>query len=375
MAQQKTVLLGLSGGVDSAVSAILLQQQGYKVIAGFMKNWSDGDDSAECNWRLERRDAMTIANQLGIEFHTFDFEKEYRRLVYDYMINEYKSGRTPNPDVLCNKYLKFDLFLKEADKLNCDFLATGHYAQVHEDQTGTVHLLSALDQTKDQTYFLCQLNQDQLKRTLFPIGSLKKTEVRKIAKHHNLSVATKKDSQGICFIGKVELKDFLSTKIARHSGNIITTDGEIIGHHQGFEYYTIGQRSGLGIGGGIPYYVVERRSITNEVVVATGANHPALFQLTLTATDLTETVPGHLIRLANQPLRARIRYRQPLARCSYSLTNQPANLNHSEEVLFASVNPQTIVSVTFITPQRAVASGQFIAFYLGEELIGSGVIS
>jgi tRNA-specific 2-thiouridylase len=351
MAKPK-VLLGMSGGVDSSVSAVLLLEQGYEVIGGFMKNWSDGADDAECSWKTERRDAMRVAAQLGIEFHTFDFEDEYRKLVYEYMIDEYKAGRTPNPDVLCNKYMKFDLFMREADKLGCDLVATGHYARVARDADGITHLLAGVDQNKDQSYFLCQLTQDQLKRVLFPIGQLEKTAVRELAHQHGLVVADKKDSQGICFVGKVDMQDFLAARIQPHEGKIITTAGEVIGQHRGFEFYTIGQRGGLGIGGGTPYYVVERRPETNEVIVAVGDEDPALFRSELVATNLTETIEGNFAKHQGQPLLARIRYRQPLANCTLE----------GERVVFKQ-------------PQRAVAPGQFIAFYVGDELIGSGTIA
>ncbi len=352
MASKPKVLLGMSGGVDSSVSAVLLLEQGYEVIGGFMKNWSDGDEGEECSWRTERRDAMRVAAQLGIPFHTFDFEEEYRRLVYEYMIAEYKAGRTPNPDVLCNKYMKFDLFMREADKLGCEFVATGHYARKVVDQTGASHLLAGVDANKDQSYFLCQLTQEQISRALFPVGDLEKPAVREIARKNNLVVAEKKDSQGICFVGQVQMKDFLSERITQHEGNIITTDGKVIGKHTGFEFYTIGQREGLGIGGGTPFYVVERRADTNEVIVAVGDEDPALFKSELTATNITETIPGNLEKYFGKKIQARVRYRQPLAECVFD----------GERVLFTE-------------PQRAVAPGQFVAFYDGEELLGSGIIA
>lgn len=374
MASKGKVLLGMSGGVDSSVSAVLLLEQGYEVIGGFMKNWSAEGGSptpppyqgggkgesvvqAECDWRDERRDAMRVASQLGIPFHTFDFENEYRKLVYEYMINEYKAGRTPNPDVLCNKYMKFDLFLHEADKLGCDFIATGHYARKTVDESGVSHLLAGVDANKDQSYFLCQLTQEQIARSLFPIGHLEKSKVREIAKAHNLVVADKKDSQGICFIGPVTMKDFLAERITPHTGNIVTTGGKVLGQHQGFEFYTIGQREGLGIGGGTPLYVVERRPETNEVVVAVGDEDPALYRTELTATDITETISGNLRKYFGKKIQARVRYRQSLAECGLTMTDDKQS-----------------VTVTFDKPQRAIASGQFVAFYDGEELIGSGVI-
>lgn len=368
MAAGKRVLLGMSGGVDSSTSAVLLLEAGYEVIGGFMKNWSEGVESQkgkvesqECGWREERRDAMRVAAELGIPFHTFDFEAEYRQKIYEYMIAEYKAGRTPNPDVLCNKYMKFDLFLREADKLGCDFVATGHYARKTVDEAGVSHLLIGIDENKDQSYFLCQLNQEQIARSLFPIGHLEKPKVREIAKAHNLVVADKKDSQGICFIGQVAMKDFLAERITPHEGNIVTTSGEVIGQHHGFEFYTVGQRGGLGVGGGTPFYVVERKPETNEVIVATGDEDPALYKSALTATNLTETVPGNFEKFAGKKIEARIRYRQPLAAATIT-TPLPPPLKGGG------------VNVVFDKPQRAVAPGQFVAFYVGEELIGSGVI-
>ncbi len=356
MEKQKTVLLGMSGGVDSSVSAVLLLEAGYKVIGAFMKNWSDGIDSSECSWRTERRDAMRVAAQLGIDFHTFDFEDEYRKNVYEYMLAEYEAGRTPNPDVLCNKYMKFGFLMHEAEKLGADFVATGHYARTRVDENGMTHLLAGVDQNKDQSYFLCQLTQEQLAKSLFPIGEMEKSEVRAIAKKHNLITAEKKDSQGICFVGKVELHDFLRERLPEREGNIVTTAGEVVGTHRGHMYYTIGQRTGLGIGGGSPYFVVERRVETNELVVAHEEEYDALYKNHLTASSLTETVHGNLSRYAGKQLLARIRYRQPLQKCTISLEDGRAE-------------------VAFENDQRAVAPGQFIAFYTGDELIGSGIIA
>lgn len=355
MAKQK-VLLGMSGGVDSSVSAILLLEQGYEVIGVFMKNWSDGGDGEECSWRSERRDAMRVAAQLGIPLHTVDYEQEYREHVYEYMIAEYKAGRTPNPDVLCNKYMKFGYLIQEADRLGCDFFATGHYARKTVDADGVSHLLAGVDKNKDQSYFLCQLNQQQLSRALFPIGNIEKSEVRRIAKEHQLPVADKKDSQGICFVGKVKMQEFLAERIPEQPGNIITTTGEIIGQHKGHAYYTIGQRTGLGIGGGTPYFVVERRPETNEIVVAIGKDDPALLANTVYASNINETVEGCLAVFVGQELYARIRYRQPLERCILQSCSEGK------------------VEVRFLQDQRAVAPGQFIALYNDDELIASAVI-
>ncbi len=353
---KRKVMIGLSGGVDSSVSAALLIEQGYEVIGGFMKNWSDGSTDESCGWRAERRDAMAVAAKLGIPFHTFDFEEQYRAKVYEYMIAEYKAGRTPNPDVLCNKYMKFDLFMDEATKLGCEFVATGHYARTKIDDDGTVHLLAGVDQNKDQSYFLCQLTQAQLKKSMFPIGELEKPAVRELAKKYDLAVADKKDSQGICFVGQVDMDDFLKARIEPHTGNIVTTKNEVIGQHQGFEFYTIGQRGGLGIGGGIPYYVVERKPEINEVIVAVGEDDEALYRTKLRASNIAETIDGNLEKYFGRKIQARIRYRQPLA-----------------VGVLSEVRPGVIEAV-FEQPQRAVAPGQFIAFYDDEELIGSAVI-
>jgi tRNA-uridine 2-sulfurtransferase len=350
----KKVLVGMSGGVDSSVSAALLLEQGYEVVGAFMKNWSDGEKKEECSWRTERRDAMRVAAQLGIELLTFDFEDEYRQHVYNYMIDEYKAGRTPNPDVLCNKYMKFGFLLREAEKLNCDYIATGHYARTKVDDDGTTHLLAGKDQNKDQSYFLCRLNQEQLKKTLFPIGELEKTAVREKAHALNLVVADKKDSQGICFVGKVKMQDFLAERIPEQSGNIVTLEGEVLGQHKGYAYYTIGQRQGLGIGGGTPYFVIERRPESNEVVVALGDDHPELQSAGLDAIDLTLTTSEPLI--SDRNYMARIRYRQPLQGCKITSITDGR------------------LSVVFDAPQQAVAPGQFIAFYDGDELLGSAVI-
>ena len=362
------VLLGMSGGVDSSVAAVLLMEQGYEVIGAFMKNWSDTESSngqetsdkedearTECSWRTERRDAMRVAAQLGIPFHTFDFEELYRKDVYEYMIREYAAGRTPNPDVLCNKYMKFGYLMEKADELGCDFIATGHYARTVE-RDGSTHLLAGVDKNKDQSYFLCQLTQNQLSRALFPIGHLEKSEVRQIAREHKLIVCDKKDSQGICFVGKVNMMEFLKSRIPEQTGNIVTTSGEVIGTHKGHAYYTIGQRTGLGIGGGVPYFVVERRPETNEIVVALGEDDPALFSSVLDASEISETIPGNLETFVGKKLMARIRYRQPLVEARI-LKLESGNLN-----------------VEFTKPQRAVAPGQFIAFYNADELIGSAVI-
>lgn len=270
--------------------------------------------------------------------------------------------------------MKFGFLLREAEKLECEFIATGHYARIKRtplsppSERGEVkaHLLAGLDQNKDQSYFLARLEQDQIEKMLLPIGHLEKAEVRNIAREHNLPVAEKKDSQGICFVGKVKMVDFLKERIEEHEGDIVTTKGDVIGKHRGYEFYTNGQRSGLGIGGGTPYFVVDRKPETNEVIVAIGENDPALFRSKLIATELTETIPGALDKLEGKKLLARIRYRQPLQECTFTRVDPPPSQGGARGGLS--------LEVVFDEPQRAIAPGQFIAFYDGEELLGSAVI-
>ncbi len=358
------VLLGMSGGVDSSVSAALLLEQGYEVIGAFMKNWSrekgaeegkNGFVFGECDWKGERRDAMRVASQLGIPFVTFDFEEEYRRDVVDYMFREFQAGRTPNPDVMCNKFVKFDLFLKEADRLGCQFIATGHYAR-----TDGGRILAGVDPNKDQTYFLWAINPSVLPRVLFPVGAMTKPEVRKKAEELGLSTAQKKDSVGICFVGEVDIREFLMDRIPKTPGQIVTTEGTPVGEHDGLAFYTIGQRHGLNVGGGTPYYVVEKRPETNTLVVSSNY-HPKLFEKTLTAGQLNWFRKPTSFPYACQ---ARIRYRQPLASCRVSLPLSKGELEGVRSGVF----------VEFDDPQRAVTPGQSIVFYDGEEMIGGGII-
>ncbi len=357
--QIKKVLVGMSGGVDSSVTAALLLEQGYDVIGAFMKNWSGdssgpscknpdnvGQEFEECGWKDEMRDAARVAAKLGISFTTFDFEKEYRQDVIDYMFREFEDGRTPNPDVMCNKYIKFDLFYKEAIKLGCDYVATGHYARI---QNGKI--LKGIDDNKDQTYFLWAIDKKVLPKILFPIGEMRKPEVRNKARKLGLIVADKKDSTGICFVGEVNIREFLETRIKNDPGNIVTTDGVELGKHKGISYYTIGQRHGLDIGGGDPYYVVEKRKGTKELVVAS-QYHPSLFKKAIKAKDL------NWFRDVDMPFKcqARIRYRQKVQDCK----------------IMSLVNGE--VDVLFSEPQRAVTSGQSIVFYDGDEMVGGGII-
>ncbi|MDZ4715925.1 MAG: tRNA 2-thiouridine(34) synthase MnmA [Cytophagales bacterium] len=389
----KRVVVGLSGGVDSSVAAFLLKEQGYEVIGMFMKNWHDDSVtiSKECPWLDDSNDAMIVAQHLGIPFQTIDLSEAYKERIVDYMFAEYKRGRTPNPDILCNREIKFDIFLNAALKLGADFVATGHYARKSETEINgkTVYrLLAGLDPNKDQSYFLCQLNQQQLSRALFPIGELLKPDVRAIARKANLATAEKKDSQGLCFIGKVHLPDFLQQQLESKKGNVIevastsdifrnghqTTDlkelarpfeysadaGEVIGEHQGAHFYTIGQRRGLRVGGfEKPLFVIGTDTRENIIYTGMGEDHPGLYRRGLfIPNDEVHWVREDLTPEVHESRRyeARIRYRQPLQACALHKTGEG-------------------VYLIFDQPQRGVAPGQFAAWYDGEELIGSGVIS
>ncbi|QYN50064.1 MULTISPECIES: tRNA 2-thiouridine(34) synthase MnmA [Apibacter] len=392
------VVVGLSGGVDSSVAAYLLQQQGHEVIGLFMKNWNDSEFTLEdeCPWVEDSNDALLIAQKLNIPYQVIDLSEIYKERIVDYMFHEYESGRTPNPDVLCNREIKFDIFLKTALSLGADKVATGHYARVHslnnEGQT-IYQLLAGIDSNKDQSYFLCQLNQYQLSKTLFPIGNLTKPEVRQIASEIGLVTANKKDSQGLCFIGKIRLPDFLQQKLKPKKGNLVEIfsnnpiykkeeqsfstkkeeliylstpfkytieDGKVIGEHSGAHYYTIGQRKGLGIGGHIePCFVLDTDVQNNTIYVGEGKNHPGLFRKAL----FIDQKEVHWVREDLQMkigetmrVRVRIRYRQSL---------QKAVLYQFEEGIF----------IEFENLQSAITRGQFAAWYVEDELIGSGVIS
>lgn len=389
--KKKRVIVGLSGGVDSSVAAYLLTQQDYEVIGLFMKNWHDESVtlSNECPWLEDSNDAMLVAEKLGIPFQTVDLSSEYKERIVDYMFDEYAAGRTPNPDVLCNREIKFDVFLKIALSLGADYVATGHYCQKEEIDTGhgkQSRLMSGADVNKDQSYFLCQLTQDQLAKTLFPIGHLQKKEVREIAREMNLVTAEKKDSQGLCFIGKVSLPDFLQQQLQPKMGNIIEipesfyegrepassmtaqsqktiyqpTDGKQVGTHQGAHFFTIGQRKGLAVGGTPePLFVIDTDVKENAIYVGQGKDHPGLMRQALKVNR--EDV--HWVRKdlslnegMEMEVMARIRYRQPL---------QKATLILQTEGLY----------VRFDHPQSAITSGQFVAWYLDKELLGSGVIA
>jgi tRNA-specific 2-thiouridylase len=385
----KRVIVGLSGGVDSIVAAYLLLQQGYEVIGLFMKNWHDDSVtiSDECPWLEDSNDAMLVADKLGIPFQTVDLSEQYKARIVDYMFAEYQRGRTPNPDVLCNREIKFDVFLDIALSLGADFVATGHYCQkgvINTDTNTTYQLKAGADNNKDQSYFLCQLNQAQLAKTLFPIGGLQKSEVRNIATEQGLITAEKRDSQGLCFIGKVSLPDFLQQKLAVKKGDIIqvpaahpmyTTlhkntpeelakkysyfheDGTVVGTHNGAHFFTVGQRKGLAVGGTVePLFVLATDVKTNAIYVGEGKNHPGLYRRALwMAQDDVHWVRPDLQSDEPMLVQARIRYRQPLA---------SARLHPTSNGLF----------LVFDAPQSAIAAGQFAAWYLENECIGSGVI-
>ncbi|WP_084123633.1 tRNA 2-thiouridine(34) synthase MnmA [Aquiflexum balticum] len=402
MKKNKRVVVGLSGGVDSSVAAFLLKEQGYEVIGMFMKNWHDESVtiSNECPWMEDSTDAMLVAEKLGIPFQAIDLSEAYRERIVDYMFSEYEAGRTPNPDILCNREIKFDIFLKAAQKLKADFVATGHYCQKDElevDGQTVYRLLAGADPNKDQSYFICQLDQEQLAKALFPIGHLQKSEVRKIAKEQDLITADKKDSQGLCFIGKVRLPDFLQQQLQPKKGAIVvvpedlpiydskripagftaeeldletldnlclpikyTADqGKKIGEHNGAHYFTVGQRKGLQVGGtGKPLFVIATDTKENVIYTGLGEDHPGLNRdgLFVPRKDI-HWIRNDLKLKVGETARyqSRIRYRQPLTW---------ATLIMKEKGLY----------ILFDHAQRGVASGQFVAWYDGGESIGSGVI-
>ena len=394
----KRVVVGLSGGVDSSVAAYLLKEQGFEVIGLFMKNWHDDSVtiSNECPWLEDSNDALLVAEKLGIPFQTVDLSEQYKEKIVDYMFNEYKQGRTPNPDVLCNREIKFDVFMKIALSLGADFVATGHYCrkgEIQVDGQPVYQLLAGKDGNKDQSYFLCQLSQEQLAKSLFPIGELTKPQVREIATQLDLVTAEKKDSQGLCFIGKVRLPEFLQQQLQPKEGLIYEVvsnnpkyiqehpvftsmedqlayesrgilyspeDGKVVGKHQGAHYFTIGQRKGLNVGGTKEaLFIIATDIKTNAIFTGQGANHPGLFQKTLkVANNEVHWIREDLVLKMGQTMKvmARIRYRQAL---------QKATLYQFESGLY----------VTFDEPQSAITKGQFVAWNIGDELVGSGVIS
>jgi len=394
----KRVVVGLSGGVDSSVAAYLLKEQGYEVIGLFMKNWHDDSVtiSNECPWLEDSNDALLVAEKLGIPFQTVDLSEQYKERIVDYMFNEYEKGRTPNPDVLCNREIKFDVFMKIALSLGADYVATGHYCRrdvIEKDGQEVYRLLSGIDNNKDQSYFLCQLSQEQLSKALFPIGELTKPEVRAIAAEQGLITAEKKDSQGLCFIGKVRLPEFLQQQLQPKEGIIYEVNADlplyseaepefgniqdklafeaknisyspamakVVGKHQGAHYYTIGQRKGLNVGGTKePLFIIATDVATNAIYTGQGHSHPGLFRKAL----YIQESEIHWVRedLAlndgeTMEVMVRIRYRQPL---------QKATLHKFDSGMY----------ISFDHPQSAITEGQFSAWHISDELVGSGVIS
>ncbi len=398
--QKKKVVIGLSGGVDSSVAAYVLKEQGYEVIGLFMKNWHDttGVLEADCPWLEDKFDAMAVAKKLDIPFHYVDLSEQYRARVVDYMFSEYEKGRTPNPDVLCNREIKFDVFMDKAFELGADYVATGHYCRkdtIIKDGKEYHRLLAGSDGNKDQSYFLCQLSQEQLAKALFPIGDIVKPEVRRIANKLNLITAHKKDSQGICFVGKVDLPVFLQQKLESKKGKVFNIDkdcelfkrdwnqaienptdeileelsqpyvfhpkyGKRVGEHGGAHFYTIGQRKGLNIGGfPEPLFIIGTNIPFNQIYVGMGKQHPGLFRqvLKVAANELHWVRPDLEMAVGeSRRLQIRIRYRQPL---------QQGVIHRREEGMY----------VVFDEPQRGITAGQFASWYVEDELIGSGVIS
>ena len=396
----KRVVVGLSGGVDSSVAAYLLQKEGYEVIALFMKNWHDTSVtiSNECPWVEDSSDAMAVAETLNIPYKTIDLSKEYKERIVDYMFAEYQKGRTPNPDILCNREIKFDIFLKAAMQLNADYVATGHYCIkeiINLNGKEIFQLKAGKDKNKDQSYFLCQLNQEQLSKAIFPVGHLKKSEVRKIASEAGLITAEKKDSQGLCFIGKVKLPEFLQQQLKPKKGDIIEIQkahsiyktnkeydkddnslealknlsqdyiytpelGEKVGEHNGAHYFTIGQRKGINVGGKLePLFVIDTDTKTNTLYVGQGKNHKGLYRPGLKVNNkdihwIRDDLKLNIGETLN--IKSRIRYRQPL---------EKAKLHKKEDGLY----------IIFDQDQRGIASGQFVAWYSDDELLGSGIIS
>jgi len=343
----KTVYVGMSGGVDSSVTAALLKEQGYSVVGVFMKNWSQDLPGMPCTWKEDYQDAKRVAVQLGIDFKLYDFEKEYRQQVVEYMIDEYKAGRTPNPDIMCNQEVKFKLFLKAALADGAELIATGHYARTKDGR-----LLTGLDANKDQSYFLYRVTTEALEQTLFPIGEYKKPAVRELAAKFKLVTAAKKDSQGICFVGKVGIKEFLEQYVTANPGAIIDRSGKAIGEHEGAIFYTIGQRHGLNVGGGLPYYVIGKDMDKNEVYVTTDLDDDKLWagKLEVTALHWINEAPD-----TSRQYSVRTRYRAPLVDCTVTLDGQTATLDLGQQV-------------------RALTPGQSAVIYDNENVVGGGIV-
>jgi tRNA-specific 2-thiouridylase len=352
----KTVYVGMSGGVDSSMTAALLKEQGYNVVGVYMKNWTKDLPGMPCPWKDDFQDAKRVAVQLGIDFKVYDFQKEYHQKVVDYMIDEYKAGRTPNPDIMCNQEVKFKLFLDAAMSEGADLIATGHYAKV---KNGELHV--AANAEKDQSYFLYRVTKEALSKSLMPIGEFKtKVEVRALAKKLGLATANKKDSQGICFVGKVGIREFLEQYVEAEEGSVIDQHGRAIGHHDGAIFYTIGQRHGLSIGGGLPYYVTGKDMKKNELYVTTDLNDKNLWRKELTLTDL------HWINRPPEPgktYQIRTRYRSPLVSATFA-ERVPSDKKDAKNTLTVSLHDEI----------RAITPGQSTVFYDGSRVVGGGIV-
>lgn len=353
------VVVGMSGGVDSAVTALLLKQQGYEVIGLFMKNWEDDDDDEYCSSRQDLIDAVSVADTIGIPIEAVNFAKEYKDRVFSYFLREYEAGRTPNPDILCNSEIKFKAFLDHAIRLGADVIATGHYAQVREVD-GIYQLLKAKDNSKDQSYFLHRLSQHQLSKAMFPLGQLLKSQVRDIARDHALSNHAKRDSTGICFIGERPFREFLNRYLPTKPGNMVTPEGKVVGKHMGLSFYTIGQRQGLGIGGsretsGEPWFVASKDLQLNQLIVVQGHDHPLLLSLQLDTLDMHWISGG--APDTSREYAAKTRYRQQDASCSITLSSE-----NTAHFIFSSA-------------QWAVTPGQSVVVYDEEICLGGGIIS
>lgn len=347
------VVVGISGGVDSSVAALLLKEEGYDVVGIFMKNWDDTDENGVCTAEVDYEDAVAVCNQIDIPYYSINFEKEYYDRVFTYFLDEYKKGRTPNPDIMCNKEIKFKAFLDFAKSLGADFVATGHYARVDRSADETV-MLRGVDSNKDQTYFLSQLSQEQIKDVLFPVGELEKSQVREIAHKYKLATADKKDSTGICFIGERDFNEFLSNYLPAQEGNIVDTEGNILGRHDGLMFHTIGQRRGLGIGGeGEAWFVCGKDLKKNELIVCQGKNNPLLFSNKLYASEFSTISDKEIPEEFS--CTAKFRYRQ-------------ADINAHVKVLGDGK-----IEVTY-DRTKAVTPGQAAVFYLGEICLGSAII-
>lgn len=348
------IVVGLSGGVDSSVSAYLLKKSGHTVTGIFMQNWMDDDNDEYCSIKQDSMDAIAVADSLDIEVDIVNFAADYKERVFSYFLTEYQNGRTPNPDILCNSEIKFKSFLEHALKLGADYIATGHYVNKISLENGEL-LTKAFDQNKDQSYFLYRLNQHQIHHAMFPLANITKPDVREIAKKLNLATANKKDSTGICFIGERPFREFLQKYMPTKPGNMVMPNGKIMGEHLGLMYYTIGQRGGLGIGGpGEPWFVADKNLVTNELVVVQGHNSPLLLKNSLIATDLNFSL---IKPLEGRKYSAKTRYRMKDASCYVNYIND------------------NTISVTFDEPQWAITPGQSVVIYDDNICLGGGIIT